>query len=741
MRMNWYYRMMLSYTPIFFIVISSVIFVLFSTLNHQSENRYIETNKAIVSQMMQNTEANLQLIERNAVSALITDRVLRDFFSDHPKEIYDYYTIQKKLLELKTTFPFVASIYLYNEDNHMVLADSNGYDLEAFADREFLMGALDTSTQSEWTGPREYTLSTIDRNRQMVVSLAKTYPFSTQQKGTIVINIYVSSMIEYLNQYNQENRGKVHILDANQQPFQPRDADLSNTPLRAVSSYTGWTYYVDRVNASGYSALSLLSNVWIILVLVIIVLALVWFTIITHVHYKPIQTLVEKVNTFAAKKSGALGLKGPNNEFKLIESAIDQLLKKSVDYDTLHAADTQHRKRILLQELLEGHRTVSDLQWKEQADQLGLPTTYARLGVVTIEIDRYAAFTEAYKPTDQRLLKYIVESAFREHAQNRGIALCNAWTKPHQMAFLLFLDESAETYAQTLFDLSEEYREWISNNLQLTVSVGIGAISDEMDAIALSYRNAEANVSYKAVFGTNTVIDNRMAAAKSGEEEYVTYNALPELAHLLRKGDGQWRERLADMIQRLHQRRIAKTDLTALVTGIIQHLEKDIATQSTELKSVWQEAYKEQFLTIMEEVETLEELHLELEAVLDKLAGEFERLRERCSNHSVAMQMKEKIDASYADPGLSLQSVSDEFGIPASHASVLFKKETGEKFIDYMLKVRLEHGRRMLLESDEPVQAIAEKVGYSHVLSFHRAFKKLFGFPPGEYRAIHRTQR
>ena len=741
MRMNWYYRMMLSYTPIFFIVISSVIFVLFSTLNHQSENRYIETNKAIVSQMMQNTEANLQLIERNAVSALITDRVLRDFFSDRPKEIYDYFTIQKKLLELKTTFPFIGSIYLYNEDNDIVLADSNGYALDVFADRAFLMKVLGETSPFEWTGPRDYTLSSTDSNRQKVVSIAKTYPFTTLQKGTIVINIYVSSMIEYLNQYSQGNRGTVHIMDADQQPFQPRDADSSNTPLRAVSDYTGWTYYADSVNASSYSALSLLSNVWVILVLVIIVLALIWFTIITHVHYKPIQTLVDKVNTFAAMKSGALGLKRPNNEFKLIESAIDHLLKKSVDYDTLHAADTQHRKRMFIQELLAGHRTVSEAQWKEQAEQLGIPTHYARLSVVSIEMDRYAAFTEAYKPTDQRLLKYIVESAFREHSQNYGVASCNAWTKPHQMAFLLFLPESADSYSETLFKLCEEYRDWISNNLQVTVSVGIGAISEEMDTIALSYRNAETNVSYKAVFGTNAVIDNRMVAFKSGQEDYVAYGALPELAHLLRKGEAGWRERLADMMQRLHQRRIAKPELAALVGGMIQHLEKDISAQSPELRSVWEDTYKEQFQTIMEEVETLEELHLELEAVLDKLAGEFGRMRERCSNHSIAMQMKDKINAEFAEPGLSLQSVSDEFGIPASHASVLFKKETGEKFIDYMLRVRLEHGRRMLLESDEPVQAIAEKVGYSHVLSFHRAFKKLFGFPPGEYRAIHRTQR
>ncbi|GIQ65379.1 hypothetical protein PACILC2_39470 [Paenibacillus cisolokensis] len=37
LRMNWYYRMMLSYTPIFFVAVSSLIIVFFTMLNNASE--------------------------------------------------------------------------------------------------------------------------------------------------------------------------------------------------------------------------------------------------------------------------------------------------------------------------------------------------------------------------------------------------------------------------------------------------------------------------------------------------------------------------------------------------------------------------------------------------------------------------------------------------------------------------------------------------------------------------------
>lgn len=737
MKMNWYYRMMLSYTPIFFVVVSSVIVVLFTTLNHAMENRYIKTNRAIVEQIMQNTEANLKLVERNAVSALITDRTLKDFFTNRPKAIYDYYVIQEKLIDLKSSFPFASSIYLYDETNGRILSDSNAYDLDIFSDRAFLT----QPAQSDWTAPRDYTLSTIERNKQKVVSIVKNYQYSTLQKGTIIINVYVSSLMESLNQYIQEDRGTVHILDDDNRPFQIEGDSSASTQIRAISNYTGWTYYSDSVNAAGYSALSLLSNVWVILVLVVIVLALLWFTIITHVHYKPIQALVEKINMYTAKKSGVLGIKTPLNEFKFIETAIDHLLKKSVDYDTLHEADALHRKRMLIQELLAGHRTMTDANWCEEAVQLGLPAEYDRLVIISIEIDRYSAFVETYKPSDQHLLKYFLESAFRELAQERGMPQCNAWTKPQQMAFILFLTEPYKPYSETLFQLCDEYRSWINANLQLTVSVGIGAVSDTMETIAQSYRNACNNVSYKAVFGTNAVIDNQMAEAKSDKDSYVSFGTMPEMVYLFRKGDGQWRDKLTQIVDELRQRRLGRQQIAFLSSSLAQNMEKEITALSPGLARVWHECYRGRFDALAEETETLGEMHRELEAILNDLEADIVKEQESSSNHSVAMRMKAIIDANYADPGLSLAGVSEEFRLPTSNVSILFKEETGEKFIDYVLKIRLDHARRMLVETDEPIQSIAEKVGYTHVISFHRAFKKLVGFPPGEYRVIYRAQR
>ncbi|MCR2806290.1 helix-turn-helix domain-containing protein [Paenibacillus soyae] len=740
MKRNWYYRMMLSYTPIFFVVISSVIIVFFTTLNQQSENRYIETNRSIVTQMMKNTEVSLKLIELNSVSALLTDPYINDYFSSRGKEVYDYFVIQKKLIDLKSSFPFVSSIYLYDEPTHMILSDSNTYTFASFADRDFLERSLLEREQAKWTEPRDYTLSTIDRNGQKVVSLMKTYTYPTQQTGIMVINIYVNSIMEYLHQLSQQEETQIRILDAEGNDFQGTSSDQDTAShVRTVSEYTGWAYSAVSVNAGSYTLISMLSNIWILIVLIVIVLALLWFTIITHVHYRPIHQIVEKINSsIGARKSASNGMKSRLNEFNVIESTIDALLQKTMDYHSLQEAEAVHRKRILIQELLAGQRVMSDTEWRKEAAVLGMPVDYECVCAISIEIDHYHDFAENYKPGDQHLLKYILESAIKESAVERDIALYCVWTDQHQIAVVLFLKQANIPYEDTIRAMCDDYRKWIHQHVEFTVTVGIGKTRDGMIHMASSYRAAQSNVLLKAVFGTNCVIDHEMSKQKSDIGSYALLDVMPAMIHLFKKGDHAWRGKFTGMINELYDKRLGRLQLSDLISSLTQMLEKEMLSISPDM---WRMHFQSRFETLSNQTETLAEWGQDGLALLEELAEHLVLQREENSTKSIAMRMKSYIDNHYADPDLSLVGVSDTFDMPAASASILFKKETGEKFVDYVLKVRLEHARKMLVDSDDAIGIIAEKVGYSHVLSFHRAFKKIYGFPPGEFRVIYRAQR
>jgi YesN/AraC family two-component response regulator len=216
---------------------------------------------------------------------------------------------------------------------------------------------------------------------------------------------------------------------------------------------------------------------------------------------------------------------------------------------------------------------------------------------------------------------------------------------------------------------------------------------------------------------------------------------MPEMIHLLRKGNDDWRGKFEQMVHDLQGRRLGKSELSAFITGLMQHLDKEISPMPPDMAQLWETNCRNRLEKLAAYAETLSDFRQEAERILEEIFVQLKAQRESNSNQSIAMRMKAYIDHHFADSDLSLVGVSDTFDMPSANASILFKKETGEKFIDYVLKVRLEHARKLLVDSDDAIQTIAERVGYAHVLSFHRAFKKIFGFPPGEYRAIYRPQR
>lgn len=83
---------------------------------------------------------------------------------------------------------------------------------------------------------------------------------------------------------------------------------------------------------------------------------------------------------------------------------------------------------------------------------------------------------------------------------------------------------------------------------------------------------------------------------------------------------------------------------------------------------------------------------------------------------------------------LSLEDISRYCNISSYYFSKLFKQETGENFIEYVNRIRIENAQKMLNETEEPIKGICYSVGFSDPNYFSRAFKKYVGVTPTEYK-------
>lgn len=84
---------------------------------------------------------------------------------------------------------------------------------------------------------------------------------------------------------------------------------------------------------------------------------------------------------------------------------------------------------------------------------------------------------------------------------------------------------------------------------------------------------------------------------------------------------------------------------------------------------------------------------------------------------------------------ISLEQIAHNMYLSPVYISKIFKEETGESPINYLIKIRLEKARDILLKSnDSSIKSIANQVGYEDVYHFSKLFKKYYGISPLYYR-------
>lgn len=94
------------------------------------------------------------------------------------------------------------------------------------------------------------------------------------------------------------------------------------------------------------------------------------------------------------------------------------------------------------------------------------------------------------------------------------------------------------------------------------------------------------------------------------------------------------------------------------------------------------------------------------------------------------------ITALHRNPARSwtLELLAHEVGLSRSALAERFTQFVGQPPMQYLANWRMQLAANHLLAGTEGVAEIAEQVGYESEAAFSRAFKKLVGMPPGEWR-------
>lgn len=99
-------------------------------------------------------------------------------------------------------------------------------------------------------------------------------------------------------------------------------------------------------------------------------------------------------------------------------------------------------------------------------------------------------------------------------------------------------------------------------------------------------------------------------------------------------------------------------------------------------------------------------------------------------------QLRRVID--YVEAHLSeridLATLAAMVGLSQSHFSRSFKASTGLPPYTWQLHARIRRAQTLLLDTDAPLELVAERTGFGDAVHFGRAFRKLIGAPPSAWR-------
>ncbi|MFB9276956.1 helix-turn-helix domain-containing protein [Cohnella cellulosilytica] len=732
---SWFYRLVTTYLPIVYLLAFVLFFVFFMTISQLSQQQTVRANEAFTRYSMLQLSSILGNIDQNVNAEILNNRE----FNQYMFQLYDQdvnpYLLRSKIADrfrqIKAGFPFIQSIYFYRNADMSVLGTETYLPLAEFGDRAFVQEQQKQLLPNLWTSIRSYKQFDSQPFNIEVVSLVKKVPLLTEPSGILVVNFDVSELAAWLQSISEGSISSIKLADQTGRLIGQSKEQASRDIHSLKLETTGWTFYSGIKDTYHYGIFSELYYSWIVIGILMVLVASAGIIYLSKRYARPIDASINRITEFL---NGRLGSQ-PNEELvQYVDAAVDRVIDFANRYQTESNSNLPYKQKHFFNELLTGDRQIDNEELLEEIRQFGLFAKWLIFGTAHLEIDRIGDFSGDYSKRDQVLLKFVLTNVLKETAEQQGIGIWSEWVTGDKLGILFGAEE--EIRQADISSICESARSWVETNLAFTVTIGIGTVIDRAEDIRVSYVQAVKAVQYRSALGNNRVIDYAGIARQTETELYDILQLIRTLVHSFKSGSESWSHEFRFLFTAIGRGLYTHDELKNLFYYMTFTFTRELSEFPAEYVDIWQQDALEPMTKALETFDSLEEIQRQYVVLLEGVAAKWKGMRTHRSQRNLMHQVKDYIKENYGNPDLSLQLLGEEFGINKSYLSRLFKDEIGENFVDFVTEVRIGNAKRLLEETDLPIQEIALRTGYVQYFSFNRAFKKKLGFPPSDFRRM-----
>ena len=350
--------------------------------------------------------------------------------------------------------------------------------------------------------------------------------------------------------------------------------------------------------------------------------------------------------------------------------------------------------------------------------------------VAAAAIDAESMERSGYGGDDSELCKFAILNISKEIIEKYPSG--EAFFHDDNLVFILGSEDKDKNYLLTkTISLLDEIRFNIKKYLKIDISIGLGSMSNSVNKLKESYKNALSALEYKRLIGVNKVIYIEDLEPQSTDDIIFDEEKENLLISSIKFGSEKdvleaIRDIFDDIIRptlTLKDYQLYFLEIVATLSRLGRKFQVDIG-QMLEVSNINAEIQK--YTTLEEIKEWIEKICIELNKTISS--------RMQTKTQMLLEKAKDYINKNYSDDTLSLQKLADHLYISACYLSMIFKKEADETFLKYLVRVRLDAAKDLLRNTDLRTAEIAERVGYPDINYFSFFFKKNVGMSPREYR-------
>jgi len=523
-------------------------------------------------------------------------------------------------------------------------------------------------------------------------------------------------------------RARVEIVDvqSNGAVFERRVAGMHMTVIHTTSGRNGWRYVAVLPSAAVMGRVRYVRNLTFGVTLFSMLIGLL---VAYYLAYRNTKPLKEIVRSLTGLFDGKIDREG--TEYEVLRGTLSAIKTILTDNKSLlHAAEQQRPllKAAVIDCLLKGsYRNLAEIE--SAFTQVGWKIKGESFTVMIVRIAGNGTIINGESLTELGYIKVIVEDILTENISSEAYL-----HYIDQSRFAVLLGSSAnnhDNFIQENETIIKKVMDRLFDGYGVKALCALGDTCTNLLDICNSYDQAREASDYQAIKEDCDIVWYSNLPKESGHY-YYPMELERRLVFLTRVGGQQELKKLLDNI---YLENFVKRELSVETTQ--QLLYELRGTVNRAIDEDLSETINSDYYNRLKKSSTVEDFFKAMQEILMLTCDRSIERNIKSKKHLIEGVIN-YIRLNFMHDDLCLTTVSSEFRLSAAYLSQLFKEETGENFSDCLEKIRMERASELLADPGLPIADIARQLGYNSDKVFRRAFKRVKGASPTDFRKAFR---